>query len=532
MSYPEFSPQVMANFNKYWPKFIKRKQYQELKLPREAVEVVAVIIQQYLDGMNNRIGLNPAKWSAQDIQQNMQDIIDQAPQDTLGVTIASTSFLAIQQFLKWLAATGALRVSQSKIDQIMLPMMMDLIVTLSKVEAESDDNSELDGTIMDDDFDDLASDVKLGFANAADRGVVDPTLPEWQEETSDRIQEEVASLFDEFADNEDVLHALPENISPDDAWTYVSMLVEKVYDQFRKTPKTWTGKAVSDVMTGYFVTNLSIPKEEYENIGPALTLFVDYMTKRHYIRPVVGKRVNEAINEAAPKMVTLAQDPGNYGPAKKFGLALKKAGVDPTDSDAFEAFQDKYNEIEQTKRAAQGLFYRKEFVYEPDEAYRSEQHVEEIGDRHWHLATATRNHNQVLKFIRLTWTAEDNQALRDAYSQELVVNEVVTMGDALYAQYLETPKNWEPEHFYSCLTEMIKQQPVFQSRALVASLTELLTYLIQNKKIARKRGNKLLIMVAEGGALLPKPAKPKGRTISLSDYKRGKRKNKKRRKKR
>ncbi|KLI75567.1 MULTISPECIES: hypothetical protein [Lacticaseibacillus] len=82
---------------------------------------------------------------------------------------------------------------------------------------------------------------------------------------------------------------------------------------------------------------------------PVLTQFVDFMTKSNYIRPVIGKRVHDAIAEAAPKMVALAQDPENYGPAKKFGLALTKAGVDPSDPDAFEALQDKYNEIEQTK---------------------------------------------------------------------------------------------------------------------------------------------------------------------------------------
>ncbi|WP_152662776.1 MULTISPECIES: hypothetical protein [Lacticaseibacillus] len=138
----------------------------------------------------------------------------------------------------------------------------------------------------------------------------------------------------------------------------------------------------------------------------------------------------------------------------------------------------------------------------------------------------------MLKYIRLTWADEDNQSLRDAYTQELVVNEVVKMGDTLYAQYLETLKRWEPKHLYNYINDIIKQQPVFRAQALVTSLTELLKYLIQNKKITSKRGHELLAAVAEGAASLPKPVKPKGRTISLSDYKRGKRKNKKRRKKR
>ncbi|KAB1970171.1 MULTISPECIES: hypothetical protein [Lacticaseibacillus] len=170
-------------------------------------------------------------------------------------------------------------------------------------------------------------------------------------------------------------------------------------------------------------------------------------------------------------------------------------------------------------------------LYQPDEFYQSEPHVDKIGDQQWQLATATSVHDQLLKYIRLAWAAEDSQDLRDAYPQSVVIDAVVQMGDALYAQHLETLQTWEPEHFLDYITNTIHTQSLEKSQALIASWIHLLLYLIFNDKIEREHGDELLAMFARGAQLLPKP-KPKGRAVSLSDYKRGKRKSKKRRKKR
>lgn len=170
-------------------------------------------------------------------------------------------------------------------------------------------------------------------------------------------------------------------------------------------------------------------------------------------------------------------------------------------------------------------------AYQPDESYLNQPHVDKIGDQQWQLATATSVHDQLLKYIRLAWAAEDSQDLRDAYSQSVVIDAVVQMGDALYAQHLETLETWEAEHFLDYITNTIHTQPLEKSQALIASWIHLLLYLIFNDKIEREHGDELLAMFARGAQLLPKP-KPKGRAVSLSDYKRGKRKSKKRRKKR
>lgn len=171
-------------------------------------------------------------------------------------------------------------------------------------------------------------------------------------------------------------------------------------------------------------------------------------------------------------------------------------------------------------------------IYHPDESYLNQAHVDKIGDQQWQLVTAEEVHNQLLKYIRLVWADEESQDLRGAYPQSAVIDAVLTMGDALYAQHLETIQTWEPEHFLSYITDTIETQPLVKSQALIASWMHLLMYLIFNKKIEREHGDELLAMFARGAEILYKSGKTTGRTISLSDYKRSKRKNKKRRKKR
>lgn len=127
MSYPRVSPQVMASFNQYWPGFSKSKQYRESEWPHEFDDAAPVIIRQYFESMNDVVGLNPTKWTVEAMRENAKALINSVPRDDLGVALASASLLTIQQFLKWLAKTGAFRVPQSTINVLLLPMMLKVI---------------------------------------------------------------------------------------------------------------------------------------------------------------------------------------------------------------------------------------------------------------------------------------------------------------------------------------------------------------------------------------------------------------------
>ncbi|WLV77925.1 hypothetical protein LACPH_002708 [Lacticaseibacillus parahuelsenbergensis] len=127
MSSPQVSPHVLTIFNQYWPEFSKSKEYQGLNLPHEVSSIAPTIIQQYLNSMNDRTGLTLSEWTVSDMKRSAKALIADAPKNHLGVTVAAASLLMIQQFLKWLATTGALRVPQSTIKVLLLPMMLKLI---------------------------------------------------------------------------------------------------------------------------------------------------------------------------------------------------------------------------------------------------------------------------------------------------------------------------------------------------------------------------------------------------------------------
>lgn len=202
---------------------------------------------------------------------------------------------------------------------------------------------------------------------------------------------------------------------------------------------------------------------------------------------------------------------------------------EPDDSeDVLELFEDMPDDMFTEENEDSWL---QDNSYQPEEFYRTEPHVDKIGDQEWQLVTAKSVHDQLLKYIRLAWAAEDSGDLRNAYPQSVVIDAVVQTSDALYAQHLETIQTWEPEHFADYIVNTIHTQPLEKAQALFASWMHLLMYMIFHQKIDREHADELLATFAHSAQFLPQP-KPKGRAVSLSDYRRGKRKNKKRRKKR
>ncbi|WP_129320082.1 hypothetical protein [Lacticaseibacillus chiayiensis] len=47
----QVSPEVAAQFNQYWPKFVDSEQYQNLKVGKDFKDVPAAVVQQFLGSM-------------------------------------------------------------------------------------------------------------------------------------------------------------------------------------------------------------------------------------------------------------------------------------------------------------------------------------------------------------------------------------------------------------------------------------------------------------------------------------------------
>lgn len=381
-----------------------------------------------------------------------------------------------------------------------------------------------DGSQSDDDLPTITQ------VNTMTDDTFDRELPQWQQDVADDIQAYTKKWVTQFVQDKTAWKAVPDGVNQRDTEFYVTTLTKRIYDQYRKTPKTWTKKAITGVLTGYFVSNISMPPEDYIPIGPTLTAFVDFVGKKGFVRSIISERAHRAIAEAAPKMVKLAQNPKNYGPAKEVGTAMMAANVDPSDPEAVNAFMDRYNQITQTQQALKGQQYNYASVYHPDEQYKEMPHTETIGQRHWRLATATRFHHQLTEYAWDTWANVDE--LNKEYSQADVSQAIITLGDALYAQYLESPKTWQSEHFREVFADIIKRQAVPNLQALPASWEHLLHRLIDTAKIPKKLGEALIAEVRSGAKAVPKVSTPghlQGKVISMKTYKRQLKKRKRRR---
>ncbi|UYN56845.1 hypothetical protein OFW50_01715 [Lacticaseibacillus chiayiensis] len=491
----QVSPEVAAQFNQYWPKFVDSEQYQNLKVGKDFKDVPAAVVQQFLGSMADLGELALSQWRVDNIRESVEALVNAAPQDVYGAIIATTGLLTIQQFLDWLLATHQLPLPQADVDHVMLDVM---------TQANSEFAPEKFSLGNDDDqADDQVNNLALAFASEARQGRFDSSLPQWREATANRIKAEIESLVDRFFDDKTVRQALPEKTSLAHVKMLVSTLTMRIYDQFRKTPKAWTKEAVEHVMTGYFVSNLLITAEAYTTIDPILTAFVDFMVSKNYIRPVVGKRVQRGIKEAAPKMIALAQDSDNYGPAKTVGMAMLAAGLDPADPVAADEFLNDYHEVEQVRRAVQGLPYHEEDVYQPDDAYHTLPHVDTFDGQQWQLATATQVHHQMIKYARLLWIDEDSADMRGAWAQSDIVDALVTMGDAMYAEYLETPETWHADNFYMYLEHVVDHRPLIDFQRILAGGTYLIVYLLKTGRMTQEREEQLMetFVDAEGHLL-------------------------------
>ncbi len=89
----------------------------------------------------------------------------------------------------------------------------------------------------------------------------------------------------------------------------------------------------------------------------------------------------------------------------------------------------------QTEMAVNGEIV--EGLFAPAAYQETLTHVEAIGSKTWRHNTATRVHNDALRYARMTWLATADAA------QDSLVDWLVQFADNIYAGYLQTLINWD-----------------------------------------------------------------------------------------
>lgn len=325
----------------------------------------------------------------------------------------------------------------------------------------------------------------------------DPRLPEWRDYVAADIRKYIRGWLDAYFQSPQ-WRCKHSKLSADKLDLAVTSLADKVYDWHRKTPKTWTKKALREVMTTYWVANVDFTPAEYPLLVPAISDFLAFVGDQGWLNAQKVANYRRYMQAIEPEMLTQAKDQKNYGFAKMIGQALQQAGIDPSDQAAVANYLEQLN-----RRGGVDALYAEESepdpepedlreilanpdqlreaaaVYDPDpdQDYLQKQHVFTIDDRTWRRRTAIEVHALAIQFGLRLWLTEKTYVKAQGYDAADTVAMIGEFVDTMYAQHVQTPKQWTVEawrdfgewlHRYSLEDRRgIRQGNVFAKLALV-----------------------------------------------------------------
>src|SRR6266487_977703 len=113
------------------------------------------------------------------------------------------------------------------------------------------------------------------------------------------------------------------------------------YEYLLLSPCEWDCAAVEECCTEILPRKMSAGPSFFEAIAPVLSAFFTFLEDQSLLGN--GRALAGVVEGLGDEIVTNAEDPGNWGPAKFFLMAALEAGVDIHAEGALEAFMFQYN---------------------------------------------------------------------------------------------------------------------------------------------------------------------------------------------
>lgn len=466
-----------------WRLFKKDPGYQAL-----LGQVPAEILDQAIDAfgflMQERWGEKPTQWTASNINQALHTIFQATPETDDDEQSFLILWAAVSTFTMWQASRGNTVSPYAQLDTMFQQFESEIYDYGDDDLAYPDEDDEYD----------------------------QPGLPLWQERTATEIKQYMHQWVDDFSHSPKWQKA-PDGLTVDSLQFFVETLTERAYDEYRKTPKTWSKAAIVGVLTGYFVTNVTFQDNELELVGPALEAFVSYLGYMQHIRPQLANSYARWIAEGAQQLVELDSDSSNYGAAKQIGVELQAAGVDVDDPAAVQAFIDTFNQ----KTALQRMLNYEDFdssaVYFPAASQLTRHHVAELDGRKWTKAWATRVHDQSVRIAQLAWSDQTSDKLRKLISQQAAVDTMISLFDDLYATKLLTPPKWTQSALNQWVQAWAKRVSKQQLQAEIQLIKFGMNFMVQERVIGASKETSIKQLIAN--IVIP-GSKKQGKIISFN----------------
>jgi hypothetical protein len=108
------------------------------------------------------------------------------------------------------------------------------------------------------------------------------------------------------------------------------------------SPEQWDPGGVTECCVEIMPRKITAEFPLFHSIAPVLSAFFTYLGEKSLLAN--AKALAETVTALRNDIVTAAEDPRCWGPAKSFAMEAMKAGVDPCDQGAMYGFMAKYNE--------------------------------------------------------------------------------------------------------------------------------------------------------------------------------------------
>jgi len=300
----------------------------------------------------------------------------------------------------------------------------------------------------------------------------DGVLPAWQAGTARNIHNYTHRWLADYMASP-AWAKRPAGVTQDLLETVIGSLTERAYSEYRKTPKSWTKRAITGVMTGYLVSNTGLTDAEYDLVAPALNAWLAFVGATGELN---AKRVSDYqrfITAAGPQMVAQAKDQGNFSPAKLVMNLADKQGVDLNDEAANRAFVEQlnaqggidalYDHLEDEATANDDWYSDEEAtdddgadllatmlahpdqlaevakLYDPDP---QKTYLEMSHGTSWQRRTAMRVHELGVQAGVKFWLARQTYQLPADHEALDIIRSVSDFVDVIYAQHNQAPTDW------------------------------------------------------------------------------------------
>jgi len=120
----------------------------------------------------------------------------------------------------------------------------------------------------------------------------------------------------------------PAGVSAEFMKLIVGNFTKIAYQDYRKTPLSWTGRTVTGVLTNYFVTQLVLPGEAYPLVVPTLHQVFSFLGETGRLAPQRVKKYQRFIKAAEPKMLAHVAAWENLPATDQLVRGIRAAGID------------------------------------------------------------------------------------------------------------------------------------------------------------------------------------------------------------